>query len=70
MDTTYDTATKTLAFSATVGLYPAYEAYAQLNNGPTVTLFRESPTAGTAWGLYEFGTGLGSKQLKGQVKLQ
>ena len=70
LDFKYDRATKQLTFSATLGKFPAYEAYAQLGNGPVITVFRASPAAQTPWGLYDFGTGLGTRQLGGQVTLQ
>lgn len=70
LDLIYDTATKKLSFKATLGQFPAYEAYAQLDNGPTVTLFRASPTTPTPWGLYDFGTGLATRAVNGTVPLQ
>jgi len=70
IDYTYDTSTKGLVFAATLGDFPAYEGYAQLGNGPVVTVFRARPTASTAWGLYDFGTGLNTRRLTGQVTLQ
>jgi hypothetical protein len=40
---TYDRATQTLEYQASTGLFPAYEAYATLNDGPVVTVFRSGP---------------------------
>lgn len=40
---TYDRATKTLDYVATTGLFPAYEAYAALNDGSVVTVLRSGP---------------------------
>jgi hypothetical protein len=70
LDYTYDTNSKTLTFKATLGDFPAYEAYAQLGNGPVVTVFRAPPVTKTAWGLYDFGTGLNTRQVASQVTLQ
>jgi hypothetical protein len=70
IDYTYDTSSKKLTFAANMGDFPAYEAYAQLGNGPAVTVFRAAPVANTPWGLYDFGTGLNTRRLTGQVVLQ
>jgi hypothetical protein len=70
VDYTYDTNSKKLTFAANVGAFPAYEAYAQLGNGPVVTVFRAPPAANTAWGLYDFGTGLNTRRLTGDVMLK
>jgi hypothetical protein len=40
---------KKLAFAANLGDFPAYEAYAQLGNGPVVTVFRAPPVINTPW---------------------
>jgi hypothetical protein len=40
---TYDRQTRTLDFQATTGIFPAYEAYATLNDGAVVTIFRSGP---------------------------
>ena len=40
---TYDRATRTLDYQAMTGAFPAYEAYASLNDGPVVTVFRSGP---------------------------
>lgn len=39
----YDARTHTLAYQASTALFPAYEAYASLNEGPVVTVFRSGP---------------------------
>jgi len=70
IDYTYDTSSKKLTFAANLGDFPAYEAYAQLGNGPVITVFRASPVANTPWGLYDFGTGLNTRRLTGQATLQ
>ncbi len=67
---TYDTNSKKLTFAANLGDFPAYEAYAQLGDGPVVTVFRAPPITNTPWGLYDFGTGLNTRRLTGQVTLQ
>jgi hypothetical protein len=58
LDTIYDTSTKKLTVTFSRGKFPSFEGYAQLNNGPIATLFREDPTTSSAWGLYDFGLGL------------
>ena len=40
---TYDRSTRTLDYRATTGSFPAYEAYATLNDGPVITVFRSGP---------------------------
>jgi hypothetical protein len=67
---TYDTGSKKLTFAANVGEFPADEAYAQLGNGSVIIVFRASPASNTPWGLYDFGTGLNTRNLTGQVVLQ
>lgn len=69
LDYTYDKSTKKLSFAANFGMFPAYEAYAQLGNGPVITVFRALPQTNTAWGLYDFGTGLNTRRITGQVTL-
>jgi hypothetical protein len=70
IDYTYDTSSKKLSFAATLGDFPAYEAYAQLGNGSVVTVFRVPPVSNTPWGLYDFGTGLNTRRITGEVTVQ
>jgi hypothetical protein len=70
IDYTYDTNSKMLTFAANLGDFPAYEAYAQLGDGPVVTIFRAPPITNTPWGLYDFGTGLNTRRLTGEVTLK
>lgn len=39
----YDSQSHTLYYQASTGIFPAYEAYASLNDGPVVTIFRSVP---------------------------
>lgn len=39
----YDSQSHTLDYQASTGTFPAYEAYASLNDGPAVTIFRSVP---------------------------
>lgn len=65
----YTKATKTLKFVGTIGKFPAFEAYAQLNNGQPVTIFRVPPSTGsTVWDLINFG-GLGTRSSGGEIRL-
>ncbi|WP_428503060.1 DUF3238 domain-containing protein [Roseateles sp.] len=68
---TYDMAAKTLAFQATVGNFPSFEAYASLNGGPFKKIFAIDPAPGsTPWALFDAGLGFGSRPLSAQpVKL-
>lgn len=70
VDCTYDKISKRLLFAANLGMFPAYEAYAQLGDGPVITVFRAGPQTSTAWGLYDFGTGLNTRRITGEVLLQ
>jgi hypothetical protein len=70
IDYMYDTSSKMLTFAATLGEFPAYEAYAQIGNGPVITVFRAPPIANTPWGLYDFGSGLNTRRLTGQVAIR
>ena len=40
---TYNRQSRTLEYEAMTGAFPAYEAYATLNSGPVVTVFRSGP---------------------------
>jgi hypothetical protein len=40
---TFDQRTHLLEYQASLGVFPAYEAYARLNDGPVVTVFRSAP---------------------------
>jgi hypothetical protein len=56
---TFDQQNKTLRFNGSVAKFPAYEIYAQLNNGPVVTVLQLAPEAGsTVKDLIDFGTGI------------
>lgn len=56
---TFDVRNRHLRFQGSTGIFPAFEAYAQLNGGPVQTLFRHDPDPGTTAinGLIEGGTG-------------
>lgn len=55
---TFNTAKQTLRFQGSTGVFPAYEAYAQVNDGPIITLFQNIPRKGTtAIDLIDLGTG-------------
>jgi len=60
---TYDRNTRTLEYQAATGLFPAYEAYATLNDGPVITVFRSGPLARNE------STEGTSVELKGSVSL-
>jgi len=68
---TYDLATKKLKFQGSVGVFPSFEAYAQLDSGPIATIFRLEPgNKTTIKSLIEFGTGLRQRNINMEVKLQ
>jgi len=60
---TYDRTTKTLDYVATTGLFPAYEAYASLNEGAAVTVLRSGPLRRNE------STEAATVELKGSVNL-
>jgi len=60
---TYDPSTKTLEYQAATGLFPAYEAYATLNGGPVIPVFRSGPLPRNE------STEGSSVELKGSVSL-
>jgi len=60
---TYDRSSKTLEYQAATGLFPAYEAYATLNEGPVITVFRSGPLPRNE------STEGSSVELKGSVSL-
>ena len=64
---TFNTNDNTLRFKGSVAIFPAYEAYAQMEGGLLTTVFQSPPTPGsTAVNLIDFGTGFGL----GKIKLQ
>jgi hypothetical protein len=68
---TYNTRTNTLRFQGSTGVFPAYEAYAQLNGGPIVTLIQNMPRQNTTvCNLIDFGTGLQLQSVDTTVTLQ
>jgi len=68
---TYTSSCNTIQFVGSVGIFPAFEAYAQINNGPVQTIFRTMPGKGTTVNnLIEFGTGLRQRRLDVSVPLQ
>lgn len=68
-DLTFDSMSKELKFRATTGVFPAFEAYARLNDGDTVPLFQRMPTGKSVKALYDGGTGLGTQTITGTVVL-
>jgi len=61
---TYDSGAKTLAFQATVGAFPSFEAYASLNGKPFKKIFALPPADGTSpWALFDGGLGFQSRPL-------
>jgi hypothetical protein len=68
LDLTYDRSTKHLTYRGSIGRFPSFEAYVSRGNGPTKTLFRESPPPGAdARALYDLGTGVGDRAVSGEV---
>lgn len=63
----FDTNNKTLDFQMTIGSFPAFEAYAQLDGGDVVQLFTRNPADGASvWSLISFG-GLNTRNVAGSV---
>jgi hypothetical protein len=65
----FNTTERSLKFTCSVKTFPAYEAYAQLNDGPVVVLFQRTPTVSTVGGLIDFGTGFRLESVVGGVRL-
>ena len=60
---------KILRYRLTLGRFPAFEAYAQLDGGRIVTLFTEEPAEGSdVWSLISVG-GVGTRNVSGEVDL-
>lgn len=59
---TWNTAARTLKARFTVGRFPAFEAYAQLENGQVVRLLAVEPDPNASpFALYDFGVGANSR---------
>ena len=67
VDIIYDKAAKKITFRATHGIFPAFEAYASRNGGPTKTLFRVMPEGATTWRLFDGGLGVASRVEQGVI---
>jgi hypothetical protein len=69
---TYNRAQRTLAFQATVGNFPSFEAYASVNGKPFKKIFAVGPVPGsTPWALFDGGLGFASRPIaKVPVKLE
>jgi hypothetical protein len=65
----FNTTDRSLKFTGSVKSFPAYEAYAQINDGPVTTLFQRSPTVSTVSGLIDFGTGFRLERIDVTVRL-
>jgi len=67
---TYTSATKSLRFQGSVGEFPAFEAYAQVNGGTVTTVFTMPPAPNTtAWNLLDLGLGLFDQAVDTTVSL-
>jgi hypothetical protein len=68
----YDRKERTVSFKATIGNFPAFEAYASLNHKPFVTIFAFGPVpASTPWALFDGGIGFSSRTVEGvPVKIE
>ena len=67
---TFDTQKNTLRFLGSTKVFPAYEAYAQLNDGPITTVFQNSPAPNTTvCDLIDFGTGAQLRSIDTTVTL-
>lgn len=66
---TWNTKTRTLTARFTVGRFPAFEAYAQLDNGPVAQLLAVAPDpTASPFALYDFGLGLNSRAFEATHK--
>lgn len=66
----FNIAAKTLRFSGSIKNFPAYEAYAQLNDGPIVTLFQSPPPPNTTvCDLIDLGSGIQLRNVDSTVTL-
>jgi hypothetical protein len=67
---TFNIAQKTLRFSGSTKGFPAYEAYAQLNDGPMISLFQNPPAPNTTvCDLIDLGTGFQLRNVDSTVTL-
>lgn len=68
---TFNIADKTLRFAGSTKVFPAYEAYAQLNDGPIVTVFQSPPEPNTTvCDLIDLGSGFRLRNVDSTVTLQ
>jgi len=61
VDLTYDRARKALSYKITTDRFPAYEAYAQLDDGPVRKILSQDPSGASVWSLLDLGTGVGQR---------
>jgi hypothetical protein len=66
---TWNIKKRTLRFQGYTGSFPAFEAYARLNNGKSVRLFDLMPKDGTStWHLYDMGLGVNTRNFIAEVE--
>lgn len=65
----YHPSSRTLEYQALTGFFPAYEAYAALNGGPAVTVFRSGPVRRSESAAGGSKADVASVELKGEVNL-
>lgn len=66
-DFIYSTSERKLRYRLTIGRFPAFEAYAQLDGGAIVTVFDRNPAEGSdVWSLISVG-GIGTRNVSGEV---
>ncbi|MBY3575468.1 hypothetical protein HFN65_31510 [Rhizobium laguerreae] len=67
---TWDIKNQKLRFKGYTGVFPAFEAYAQLNNGPPKRIFGHMPEDGTStWYLYDFSLMANTKSFVSEIDL-
>lgn len=66
-DVAFDKATKKMSFRFTCDRFPAYEGYAQLDDGPIKKIFSLSPSGDSVWTLLDLGTGIGQRSVSGEA---
>jgi hypothetical protein len=68
---TFNTRDNTLRFQGSTKVFPAYESYAQLNDGPIMTIFTNAPDPNTTvCDLLDLGSGFRQRSIDRTITLQ
>jgi hypothetical protein len=67
---TFDIVSQKITIAGSTGIFPSFEAYYSIGNGPVTRILNRSPAPGTGPGsLADFGTGINTENFSGEIDL-